>query len=227
MEFDGHGLASVLDHLVGSKPDDFAQLMAAVNAVLPNVHRVRVDNARVPKPEMLHPVDGQEPEDDQRAAAIARYFAQDTGEPWGKELRFDMLGAPDLPASAVSEGTLITFALLTVMFSVARPNLILLDEMERGLHPRALKALVAQFRQVRAQFPDLQIIATTHSPYLVDCFEASEVLVASSNADGSASFATLDSHPDFPRWKSEFGTGEFWSTVGESWIEKDPGRQGV
>jgi hypothetical protein len=44
--------------------------------------------------------------------------------------------APDVPAHAASEGTLITLALLTALCSPNRPRILLLDDIDQSLHPQ-------------------------------------------------------------------------------------------
>ena len=66
--------------------------------------------------------------------------------------------------------------------------------------------------------PELQIIATSHSPYLLDHLKPEEVRLTTLREDGSAACARLDQHPEFEKWKDEMSPGEFWSTVGEKWV---------
>lgn len=81
---------------------------------------------------------------------------------------------------------------------------------------------MAQLREVLAMDPDLQIVATSHSPYLLDHFEAQEVLVTAVHADGSTACAPLTAHPDFNRWKNTTRPGEMWSFLGEDWVVEQP-----
>lgn len=142
----------------------------------------------------------------------------------GYELLFDMKGGSGIPAYAVSEGTLVTLALLTVLASPKSPQLILVDNLERGLHPKALGDLISQIRSLQKQNPELQIVATSHSPYLLDYLEAEEILLTSLDEDGYASVKALSEHPDYERWKDVMAPGEFWSTVGESWVVQKASR---
>ncbi len=135
----------------------------------------------------------------------------------------DFKGAPDVPAQLASEGTLLTIGLLTASWTEPRPRLLLLDDIDKTLHPRAQGELVAQLRKVLEMDPELQIIATSHSPYLLDHFEAQDVLLTALSPDGSTACARLTDHPDFERWKSTTRPGEFWSFVGEDWVTQQAG----
>jgi predicted ATPase len=144
----------------------------------------------------------------------------------GYQLVFDMWGAPDLPVHAVSEGTLITLGILTaIMQDASGHGVLLIDDIERAIHPRALVDLVAQLRHMLEIFPALQILATSHSPYLVDLCKPEEVRLMLADESGSAICARLDQHPEFERWIEFMRPGEIWSMVGESWIgpEAAPG----
>jgi predicted ATPase len=119
----------------------------------------------------------------------------------------------------VSDGTLLVLGLLTVLVGTDdRPHLILLDDLDHGLHPKAQRDLVALLRKLLEQKPEMQIVATTHSPYLLDHLSPDEVRLTTRRSDGSVACARLDEHPDFGHWKEAMTPGEFWSMVGEKWV---------
>ncbi len=133
-------------------------------------------------------------------------------------LLFDTVGADSVPAQQVSEGTLFVLGLLTTLHSAGRPNLVLLDDLDRGLHPKAQRELIDLLRGLLDTNPDLQIVATTHSPYMLDCMKENEVRMTFLDDEGATQCAALTSHPKFPRWKDEMTPGEMWSLFGEKWI---------
>lgn len=139
----------------------------------------------------------------------------------GYQLFFDMKGAKGIPAHNISDGTLLTLALLVSLSVPVPPDLVMIDDVERGFHPRALQDLVRQLRNVQDQEPELQIVVTSHSPYLLDFLRAEEILLASLDDDGYSTVQPLVRHPDYERWKGFMAPGEFWSSVGEDWITKD------
>jgi predicted ATPase len=133
------------------------------------------------------------------------------------ELVLDFKDAPGLPAHAASEGTLIVLGILCAMFSPSHPNLILLDDIDRALHPKAQHDLVAGIRTALAAAPNLQIVATTHSPYLVDALQPEEVVVLARRQDGAVAAKRLSEHPK-ARMLDVLTTGEFWTAEGEDWV---------
>lgn len=207
MESDGSGLASVLAQMALSRPDDFSALLAAMRAVIPQVVRIRRSLAEVKRQE----TERIRVDTDNLTRTLIRSYS-------GHRILLDLVGAEGIPSQGASEGTLLVLGLLGVLFSAPRPKLILLDDLDRALHPKAQKDLVAQLRTLLERDPELQIIATSHSPYLVDHLDPKEVRLSTVLPDGTIRFGALTQHPDFDRWKDAMRLGEFWSTVGESWV---------
>jgi predicted ATPase len=137
-------------------------------------------------------------------------------------LLFDTVGADSLSAQQVSEGTLLVLGMLAALHASDSPNLVLLDDLDRGLHPKAQKDLIALLRGLLNTKSELQIIATTHSPYMLDCVDTNEVRMTFLNDDGATVCAALASHPKFPKWKDEMTPGEMWSLFGERWLVEEP-----
>lgn len=134
-------------------------------------------------------------------------------------LLFDTLGADSLSANQISEGTLLVLGLLAALYATGRPSLVLLDDLDRGLHPKAQKELISLLRRLLATNSDLQIIGSTHSPYLLDFMGINEVRVTFlCDDDGATVCAPLSSHPKFEKWKNEMTPGEMWSLFGEKWL---------
>src|SRR5207244_1762002 len=101
-------------------------------------------------------------------------------------LVFDFEGAPDIPADLAGEGTILVLGLLTVLLGPARPRVILFDDLDRGLHPLAQTSLIAVLRTILDQNLELQVVATTHSPYVLDDLKPNEVRLTALRPDGTA-----------------------------------------
>ena len=143
---DGSGLASALTYMASNNPDAFVRLQDDLRKIIPEVRRVRTRRAKVQRQrQQIITVDGQ---------SITRNIDE---EIIGDEILFDMQHAEGLPAYAVSEGTLIALGLLTVLHSEQRPSLLLIDDLEHGLHPAALGKMVAVLRDLQEQNEGLQI----------------------------------------------------------------------
>jgi predicted ATPase len=204
---DGKGLASVLADVAGSAPEVFRSITEAARRVIPSLERIRTRRAQVQERERQEiRIDDQPIEH-----ALERAY-------WGQQIVLDFKGAPNVLAPLASEGTLLVIGLLTALWTEPRPRVLLLDDIDKALHPRAQAELVAQLRAVLEMDPELQIIATSHSPYLIDHFDAGEVLVTALDADGSTACAPLTAHADFERWRGSTQPGEMWSFLGEDWV---------
>ena len=66
--------------------------------------------------------------------------------------------------------------------------------------------------------PGLQIVATSHSPYLVDVFRPEEVVVLGLRKDGTAAARRLSEHPNAKRAMEVLSTGEFLAAEEEAWV---------
>lgn len=72
-------------------------------------------------------------------------------------------------ANELSEGTLYFLALLCIINQPNPPKLLLLEEPERGIHPRRIRE-VMDFVFRLAEEKDVQIIMTTHNEHVLDDF---------------------------------------------------------
>lgn len=110
-------------------------------------------------------------------------------------------------AHLTSDGSLRFFALVTLLnLPVAMlPDVVLLDEPELGLHPKAI-ALIGEM--IRALASHRQVIAATQSPLLVDAFELDEVFVLEAR-DGRTELHPPDGDR-LQSWLDEFSVGELW-----------------
>jgi predicted ATPase len=141
------------------------------------------------------------------------------GDRMGSKIYIDYRGAPDVPAHAASEGTLMTLALLTVLYSPRRPNLVLLDDIDNSLHPAAQIELVSQLKRLLKELPETQIVATTHSPYILDELDPRDVQVFALREDGSVATKRLSEHPEAARMKGALTVGQIWSSDHErDWV---------
>lgn len=204
---DGAGLATALKELKANNEARFDDFRRAVRGIVPLVddfrfarrkrtatrsRRIRVEDQVIDVPESYDVIED--------------------------ELLVRFTGTGFVRARAASEGTLITIALLGLLYANEQPpRLILIDDLDRGLHIEAQAELVKALRKVLELHPETQIIATGHSPYLADHFEPSEVVVLRRPAPGAAIEATrLSEHPD--KVLREFKTGEALVATGKDWF---------
>lgn len=208
---DGSNLAAVLLDLKIRRPTAFEQVTETFRHTCPSVRDIEFERAMVPsvrRESRLHLGEVSSTEEHSRVPAY--------------ELRFLMENGARLSARQISDGTLFMLAVATAVWGTVNEDeqsfpILLLDGIETGLHPRAQAEVGNLLRRATVGHPKLRIIATTHSPYVVDSLDGSSVVVVTRGQDGLSRTKRLDSHPDYEKWKSAMNPGEFWSMVAEDW----------
>jgi predicted ATPase len=142
LERDGSNIASALSSLMVHDPSSFIRVQSFLSAVTRSVE----------------------------LKEVARYGSYET-------VRFRVLcpdpsHAIEFDADSMSDGTLRALAALTAVYqrvgSYGSPSLVAIEEPEAGLHPAAMRALVAAMDEATLR---TQVLLTTHSPDLLDAEE--------------------------------------------------------
>lgn len=125
------------------------------------------------------------------------------------DLEWEALEYPDTAFGPrqLSDGTLRFICLATLLNhpEILRPNLLLIDEPELGLHPFALTLLAEMIQQAA----DLQqIIISTQSADLVNHFEPEDIVVVD-RKDEESVFKRLDSE-SLASWLEDYTLGDLW-----------------
>jgi len=118
-----------------------------------------------------------------------------------------------LPASELSEGTRLILCILTIIHQENPPPVILLEDIDRGMHPRLFEHIAPLMRQI-AEEHDINIIATTHNPYLVDAFQdAKECVLLVEKVDGASILVPLIDRlkgMDYDEVECDMPLGQLW-----------------
>lgn len=120
-----------------------------------------------------------------------------------REMGSDLVFGPH----QASDGMLRAMALVALLMQPADelPSIIILDEPELGLHPRAISVLAGLLQTVSMH---TQVIVATQSPVLLDHFEPEQVIVA--EREGSESvFRRLDRFK-LEAWLEEYTLSDLW-----------------
>lgn len=126
-------------------------------------------------------------------------------------------------ADELSEGTLYFIALLCIINQPNPPKLLLLEEPEKGIHPRRIRE-VMDFIFRLAEEKDIQIILTTHNENVLNEFTTmpEAVFVFSKDEEGATHVKNLQKDIiELSNQRSrETGTKEidFTSNLGENWM---------
>jgi predicted ATPase len=198
VEADGTNTAVVLAAMKLGDDERFEIIEEAMRRLVPSLQRIRIRSEVIPE--------------NMAAGVVTRQ---------GSKIYLDFAGAKDVPADGASQGTLILLALLTTLYGPVRPDLVLIDDLEQALHPRAQRELVQLLRDVisHPEFSDLQIVATTHSPYVLDLMDPSEVYAFALREDGTVASRRLSEHPEAEKMKGSLTAGQLWSLDEErNWV---------
>lgn len=104
-----------------------------------------------------------------------------------------------------SDGTLRFICLATALLQPFPPSTIVIDEPELGLHPYAIDILA---ELIKAASQKTQVIVSTQSPALVDCFQPEDVIVVN-REKGASTFKRLKTK-DLSEWLKEYSLGDLW-----------------
>ncbi len=186
LQQNGSQLASVLDNIQGQEPERFDALNNALGQIMPEFDRILLETASV----------GQ------------KAFALRTRK-----------GHHKVEARDISHGAILALAILTLAYLPVPPSVVCLEEPDRGIHPRLLREV--QNVLYRLSYPEsygenrdpVQVIATTHSPFLLDLYRdhPEEVVIAEKTEHGGR-FDRLSDQPDLDEILRDSHLGEIWYT---------------
>ncbi len=132
-------------------------------------------------------------------------------------LALPLVGGGKVAAEDVSQGTLYLLALLLVAFDPSPPSVACIEELDRGIHPRLLREVrdilyrLSHPESFGLDRPPVQVIATTHSPYLLDLFrEHPEEVVIAAKQGCAATFSRLTDQKDLAGLLAEGALGDMW-----------------
>ena len=131
------------------------------------------------------------------------------------KLSFQTIHKEVLPADSVSDGVMLSLAYMALSHQPNPPKILLIEEPENGVHHGSLEQIVKTLRSL-AEEKNVQIIMTTHSPYLLDCVKPKDVRVFAKGDDGAVRAAKLSDHPDVEDMKKYFRAGEIWTEFDEA-----------
>jgi len=181
---DGANLAAVLSTLNGREPERFDALNQELQRWLPEFDRIVVD------------------------------FPQPGHTEFLLRTRF---GHHKYNARELSHGTLFALAFLTLAYLPNPPSIVGFEEPERGIHPRLLNEI--REGMYRLAYPKdfgesreaVQVIATTHSPYLLDLYKEhpEEIVIAHKEKDG-VHFNRLSEKPHIGELLEGAPLGDIW-----------------
>ena len=118
-------------------------------------------------------------------------------------------GTVKIPGWLLSTGTLRLLALLAVLQHPAPPPLIVIEEIENGLDPRAIHLVIDEIQAAVAS-GSTQVILTTHSPYLLDLLDLSHIILVE-RIGGQSVFSRPADEAALQEWAKRYGPGSLYT----------------
>jgi len=164
---DGQGLAAVLYSIACVRPQRFQQIKEILCRLIP---------------------------------AVADVTLPPAGELGMVTILFHETNGAKVYASEASDGLLLFLAILAIAYGHEEEvGVVLLEEPENGVHPQRLRDIVRLLRAIsrgELGLPPVQVVVTSHSPYLLDWCQKDEVIVFGRGPDGNVHAKRLDELPD-------------------------------
>lgn len=115
----------------------------------------------------------------------------------------------EIPGWLMSSGSLRVLPLIATLLDPDPPPVLFIEEVENGLDPRTV-GLVVDLMRAAAQSGRTQVIATTHSPYLLDMLDLDDVLLCERGDKGPA-FSWPASRKEMKAWRDKFMPGRLYT----------------
>lgn len=115
----------------------------------------------------------------------------------------------EIPGWLMSSGSLRVLPLIATLLDPDPPSVIFIEEVENGLDPRTV-GLVVDLMRAAAKSGRTQVIATTHSPYLLDMLDLDDVLLCERGDKGPA-FSWPGSRAEMQAWRDSFMPGRLYT----------------
>jgi predicted ATPase len=115
-------------------------------------------------------------------------------------------------AKQVSDGLLRLLAVASIPFWEETPSLVLLDEVENGLHPRLIGGVAGLLQEISAT---TQVMATTHSPITLNYVPAESTRLVTRGRSGVVEVTPLTDAAGYDQLRNHLEPGELWYNVGE------------
>lgn len=115
-------------------------------------------------------------------------------------------------AKQVSDGLLRLLAIASIPYWDPTPSVVLLDEVENGLHPHLIAGVAGLLADISKT---TQVIATTHSPITLNYVPADSTRLVTRGRAGTVLVTPLTETKGYTRLREHFEPGELWYNVGE------------
>ena len=115
----------------------------------------------------------------------------------------------------VSDGSMLAFAFLTLRFQKHAPDVLAIEELERGLHPYLIRELVTFLRRMSVGSfggKQVRVVIATHSPEVLSCLQPHELRMLRRDGEGAVEIVALKDEQQFRQALEEYegSLGGLW-----------------
>lgn len=127
---------------------------------------------------------------------------------------------PTVDARGMSDGTLRFLAILTALLTRPKDSLLVIEEVDNGLHPSRAKLLLDMLKTVGAE-RGVDVLVTTHNPALLDAMGTQMVpFITVANRDPSTGHSVLTLLEDIAQLPKLLAQGPIGRLSSQGLIEK-------
>jgi len=112
-----------------------------------------------------------------------------------------------VPSWLLSDGTLRMLALTLLAYVRAPAKLVLIEEPENGIHPRAVETVLQSLSSVY----DGQVFCATHSPLVLSMLAPRQLLCFAKTETGSVDIVRGIDHPQLKNWQAAVHLGDLFA----------------
>ncbi len=121
----------------------------------------------------------------------------------------------DYDASLLSDGTLRVLSVAAAMLSAPEGSLVVIEELDNGVHPSRARHLLEQIRAV-AERRNLRVLLSTHNPAMLDALPDASlgdvVFCYRTPGEGTSRLLRLEEMPDYPELLAQGTLGHVATT---------------
>jgi predicted ATPase len=116
-------------------------------------------------------------------------------------------GGLEVPSWLVSDGTLRLLALTLPAYLDNLTGVLLVEEPENGIHPRAVETLFESLSHVY----NAQVLLATHSPVILSIVKPEQVLCFAKDDEGATDIVAGHKHPRLADWQHDVPLGDLFA----------------
>lgn len=164
------------------------ELIRVINGMLPDFNEVEVSTPSVPQGSVF-------------------YSLSETMPSRGRTGTKNVL----IPSWMLSEGTRRITALVAVLLSDPKPSFLCIEELENGLDPWSVVAIVNELRAASSN--GIQVAFTAHSPWLLDHVKYNDIISVSRDK-GDTVYSRFSDLKSVKHYKNQVPPGAVYATEG-------------